>query len=236
MSTLLKRPITLARRGTRPPAHADVVIPAVSQINLLPPQYAERYALGRLKRRLVLALVAVAAVAAAVYVVTLTQLQTAQDRTAKAEQETTALLQAQQQYAEVPIVLNELSRARDARAMGMSTEIMWGPYLGAIGSVTPEGVTLTNIDMDGATPQLAPAPPENAFASASVSTIRFEGRSTQMVDTAAWIDGLDAVPGLQDAWVTVAGVEEYQGQTVYVYSSSVGVSALAYVLRFSEEG
>lgn len=236
MSTLLKRPMSLTRGGAGESKRAAVMIPKVSQVNLLPQQYAARYALGRLKRRLAMALVAVLALAVVMYGATLTQLASAQDRAAKAEQETTRLLQAQQQYAEVPVVLGQLARAQGARELGMSTEIMWAPYLGAIGSVMPEGVTLTNIVMGGATPQMAPAPVTQPFQSENVSTIQFEGRSTQMVDTAAWMDGLNGVPGFQDAWVSLAAVEEFAETTVYVYSSSVGVSGLAYASRFSEEG
>ncbi|MBO0900369.1 fimbrial assembly protein [Cellulomonas sp. zg-ZUI222] len=231
MSTLLKRPLP----GARDTGRSAVMIPQTYQVNLLPQQYADRYALGRLKRRLALVLVAVLALAGALYGATLTQLSSAQDRAARAEQETTRLLKAQQQYAEVPVVLGELDRARGARELGMSTEILWAPYLGAIGTVMPEGVTLTNLVMDGATPQLAPAPPAHPLASETVSTIRFEARSTLMVDTAAWIDGLNSVPGFHDAWVSLANVEEFNEETVYVYSSSVAVSPLAYASRFSGE-
>jgi len=232
MSTLLKRPAPVARGAKR----GTVAVPKVPQINLLPQQYTERYALGGLKRRLAFALVAVLALAAAVYVATLSQLSAAQDRAADAEQETTRLLQAQKQYAEVPMVLGQLAKARDARELGMSTEILWAPYLGAIGTVMPEGVTITQIVMDGATPQLAPAPSTHPLQAPSVSTIRFEARSTAIVDTAAWMEALDGVPGLQEAWVEVASVDEREGETIYKYTSSVRVSPLAYASRFGQEG
>lgn len=231
MSTLLKRPITVGRE----PKRAAFVAPAVSQVNLLPQQYADRYALGRLKRRLAFALVAVLALAVVLYGAALAQQGAAQDRAAKAEQETTRLLQAQQQYAEVPIVLGELARAEDARRLGMSTEILWAPYLGAIGGVMPEGVTLTNITMDGATPQLAPEVPTHALASESVARINFEAKAAALVDTAAWIDALNGVPGFQEAWVEVVSVDEVEGTPFYRYSSSVRVSPLAYADRFAGE-
>jgi len=236
MSTLLKRPVAVTRGGARGGKSGTVGLPQVSQINLLPQQYTDRYALGGLKRRLAFALVAVLALAGAVYASTLTQLSAAQGRAEKAEQETTRLLQAQQQYSEVPVVLGQLARARDARELGMSTEILWAPYLGAIGTVMPAGVTITQVVMDGATPQLAPAPPMHPMQGVSVSTVRFEARSTEMVDTAAWIDALNGVPGFQEAWVAVADVDERAGETVYKYTSSVRVSPLAYASRFVEEG
>ncbi len=230
MTTLLNRPLT-SKRDTK----AAVALPSVMQVNLLPQQYSDRYKLGALKRRLGFALVAVLAFAVVGYGVALTNLNAAQDRQAKAEAESTRLLQAQQQYSEVPVVLSALARAEDARLLGMSTEILWAPYLGAIGTVMPEGVTLTNITMDGATPMLAPAPPSNPLQAESVATVRFEARSTQMIDTPTWIDALNGVPGFHDAWVSTASATDREGTTVYTFSSTVKVSALAYALRFVEK-
>ncbi|MFS0704174.1 fimbrial assembly protein [Cellulomonas sp. 179-A 9B4 NHS] len=228
MSTVLSRPLTTKKS-------AATGFPAVPQVNLLPPEYGARRALAALKRRLLFALVVVLAVAAVAYGVAFTTLTAARAEQTRAEQETTRLLQEQQQYAEVPQVLGQLTRAEDARRLGMSTEIMWAPYLRAVGAVMPEGMLLTQFAMTGATPMLAPAPPSNPLQKETVSALAFEAVTDEVVDTAAWADALNAMPGFHDAWVSTASADEYNGQPVYKYTSTVRVTSDAYADRFAEE-
>lgn len=228
MSTVLSRPLTTKKGGA-------TGFPAVPQVNLLPPEYGARRALAALKRRLLFALVVVLAVAVVAYGVAFTSLTAARAEQARAEEETTSLLQQQQQYAEVPQVLGQLARAEDARTLGMSTEILWAPYLRAVGAVMPEGVLLSQFAMTGATPMLAPAPPSNPLQDETVSALAFEAISDQLVDTADWVDALNAMPGFHDAWVSTAKADEYNGQPVYRYTSTVRVTADAYADRFGAE-
>ncbi|MFC8191330.1 fimbrial assembly protein [Cellulomonas sp. NPDC057328] len=229
MSTILSRP--LSAKG------APVAgIPAVPQVNLLPPEFLARQGLRRLKRRLAFVLVAVVAFAAVGYGVAVVSLNDARTEQARADDETTRLLQAQAQYSEVPQVLGQLERATAARALGMSTEVLWAPYLRAVGAVMPEGVGLTAFAMDGATPMLAPAARQSPLDEPSVAMLTFQAKASTLVDTAAWIDALNAVPGFHGAWVSSASVEDLDGQAVYGYTSRVLVSADAYADRFTPEG
>ena len=227
MSTILSRPVTTKKKS------AMSGFPRVPQVNLLPPEYGERRALAALKRRLLFALVVVVAVGAVAQVVAFSSLTVARSAQAKAEDETTRLLQAQQQYAEVPLVLGQLTRAQDARTLGMSTEIMWAPYMRAIGAVMPEGVMLSQFVMTGATPMLAPAPPSNLLQEPTVAGLAFEAISDELVDTAAWVDALNAMPGFSSAWVSNAKADEYNGQPVYRYTSTVRITQDAYADRFT---
>ncbi|GIG39818.1 fimbrial assembly protein [Cellulomonas phragmiteti] len=227
MSTVLSRPIaTKKSRATG--------FPSVPQVNLLPPEYGARHALAQLKRRLLFALAVVLAAAAVAYGVAFTSLTTERAAQNRAEQETTRLLQAQKEYAEVPQVLGQLSRAQDARALATSTEIMWSPYLRAIGAVMPEGVLLSQFVMTGATPMLAPAPPSNTLQDPTVAGIAFEAISDELVDTAAWVDALNAMPGFHGAWVSSASADEYNGQPVYRYTSTVRITDAVYADRFAQ--
>lgn len=229
MSTVLSRPATRADR--RAPAHR----PTVPQVNLLPPEYSRRYALRRLQTRLALAVVLVAVLVVGGYAGSLLQLQAANDRRDAAAAETARLLTAQQQYAEVPQVLAELDRVADAREQGMSTEVLWTPYLRSLGGTMPGGVTLTSLTMTGATPMLAPAPATNPLDAPSVGTLTFEARGTSLVDTAAWADALNAIPGFLDARVSVTNMDESDGQTVYTFTSKVNIDERAYAQRFAAE-
>ncbi|UZN05165.1 fimbrial assembly protein [Cellulomonas sp. S1-8] len=227
MSTVLSRP--LAAKKSRATG-----FPSVPQVNLLPPEYGARQALSQMKRRLLFVLVVVLAAAVVAYGVALTSLTSARGDQARAEGETTRLLQAQQQYAEVPQVLGQLTRAQDAQALGMSTEILWAPYLRAIGAVMPEGVLLSQFAMTGATPMLAPAPPSNVLQEPTVAGVAFEAISDELVDTAAWVDALNAMPGFHGALVSSASADEYNDQPVYRYTSTVRVTEAAYADRFAE--
>ncbi|QGQ19371.1 fimbrial assembly protein [Cellulomonas sp. JZ18] len=228
MSSILTRSV-----GTRRPA--TVGVPAVPQVNLLPPEYTQRQRLRGLKRRLLAVLVGVVAFAVVGYGAAVVSLNDARAEQTRAEDETTRLLQEQAKYSEVPQVLAELDRATAARTLGMSTEILWAPYLRAVGTVMPEGVGLTAFAMDGATPMLAPGAPASPLDDPSVATLTFTAKASQLVDTAAWTDALNAVPGFHGAWVSSATVEEFDGQPVYGYTSRVLVSADAYADRFAPE-
>ncbi|SFJ96869.1 fimbrial assembly protein [Cellulomonas sp. KH9] len=229
MSTILTR----QRSPKRVPATG---VPALPQVNLLPPEIVGKHRLRRLKRRLVFVVAAVVAFAAVGYGTSIVSLTEARAEQSRAEAETTRLLQQQAKYSEVPQVLGALERATSARLLGMSTEALWAPYLRAIGAVMPEGVGLTGFAMDGATPMLAPAPPVSPLDEPAVATITFEAKAPTLVDTAAWIDALNAIPGFHGAWVSSASLEEFDGQPVYGYTSRVLVSDQAYANRFAPEG
>ncbi len=230
MSSILSKPISTTKKRA-----AGVDLPAVPQVNLLPPEYGDRQRLRGLKRRLAFALAVVLAFAMAAYGAAVVSLTSARDEQAKAEAETTRLLQAQQQYAEVPLVLSQLTRASDARALGMSTEVLWAPYLGALGTVMPAGVTLTSFSMSGATPMAAAPAPTSSLQAARIGTLTFSAKSEAMIDTAAWMDALDGIPGFTDAWVSTAGVTDDEGVMVYNFSSTVGITESAFAHRFAPE-
>lgn len=207
------------------------------QVNLLPPEIREARVLKTVKRVLALALVLVVALCAVGYVFALLDKGTASEELATAQSDTVRLQADQQQYAEVPRVLGQLATTKAARELGMSTEVLWADYYGALAAVLPADVSMDNLTITQATPMTAPAPPSTPLQAPSIGQISFTARSTTMPDTAQWVDALNSVPGFGDAWVSSATItEDSESRTVYYnVSATVQVRETAYALRFAPD-
>lgn len=214
----------------------------VPQVNLLPPEIRASRSLAQLKRVLLLLLVLVVALVGAGFFWATLQVSSAQDELAAEEAETARLLEAQQEYAEVPLVLADLEAAKDARIVGMSTEVLWADTLVAFALTAPAGASFEEIAMVGDTPTTWAAPPANPLVDRGVATITFVGRSATFVDVSAWMTALESVPGLTDAYVTSVAIQEEDVDgtlsSYYQVSGSVNVTEAAHAQRFvvEEEG
>lgn len=204
------------------------------QVNLLPPEIREARGLKAVKRVLALVLVFVVALCAAGFVLAYLDKGTASDDLAEAQAETARLQTEQQQYAEVPRVLGQLDTTKAARQLGMSTEVLWADYYGALAAVLPADVSFDSLAITQATPIAAAAPPSTPLQAPSIGQIAFTARSTTLPNTAQWVDALNSVPGFGDAWVSSASItEDGETQTVYYnVSATVQVRDTAYALRF----
>jgi hypothetical protein len=204
------------------------------QVNLLPPEVRAARGLKVVRRWLLVGLVLVAITLAGGYFLSVLERTAAEVERDEARAETVQLQAEQERYSEVPVVLNALSDVQLARQVGMLTEISWKPYIDAITSVLPAGVSLDTINMNGATPVLLASAPESPLFGPSVAQINFTGRSLTIPDTAALIDALNSVPGFVDAWATSSVRADEEGTMYYAVSASVRVEASAYALRFFE--
>lgn len=226
---------TTAPRAGQPASVSGA--PLLPQVNLLPPEIRAGQKLRNLKPWLGIALLASVLVAGMLIVWSNYSLRSAQDDLAKTQDDNAALVAKQVKYAEVPKVLASLDTIRQARLYGMSVETMWRPYISAISATAPAGVSvesmaMTLISADTASVMAVPG------ITAPVAQVTFEARSLTLPDTAAWIDGLDKVKGLSNAWFTSAAISEENGVVHYVVSGSVDISVDALALRFlkTEEG
>ena len=212
--------------------------PSVPQVNLLPPEIRASRSLARVKRFLVLLIVLVLVLAGGGYYWAMTEVDAANDELAAQEAETTRLLNAQKEFAEVPQVLGALERARTARILGTSTEVLWAPFLRQLMTTKPAPVSFELVTFSGATPTTANSLSSNPLAAASIGTVAFQGRSPVLVDTAAWIESLESIPGFVDAYVTSMEIseEEVAGQPLafYAVSGTVSVTSETLAGRFLE--
>ena len=205
------------------------------QVNLLPPEVRSRRALGRTKARLALSLIVVFLLLVLAFVYATFTRSQASGHLADQQAEIARLLSEQAKYAEVPQVKGEIAREQTARTLGTSTEVMWKDYVLAIQAVTPEGVSLVDLNTNMPTPIAAVTGAEDPLMDLSVGYISFTGRADTLPDVSAWISALDSIPGFGDATVTTAAFTDDQGTTAYTVSSTVQVNEVAFALRFATQ-
>lgn len=234
MTATLERPAASSgkSRKQRGPNGATVV-PRLPQVNLLPPEVHAKRTLSRVKRWLAAVLVLAVLLAAGLVALAVLSQQAAEDELSLQQSETERLLAEQQRYAEVPLVLDQLESIRTARELAMGTEVMWQDYIAAIAATAPEGVSIESANVTAPSP-MEPAPiAADPLVGDAVAGITFSANSRTVPDTAAWIDGLNSVPGLADAWFSSASVTEVDGVVFYSVSGTVQVHADARSGRFT---
>ena len=205
------------------------------QVNLLPPEVRAGRKLRHTKRILLLVVAGILLASLLGWVATLLA-----QNSANAELEIvatdTARLQAQSaKYAEVPQVLGSIASIEAARQAGTSTEILWKPYFDALRAVTPAGVSIDSLTVAAATPTTLAAPPIDPLATVGIGQIQFTAKSLTIPDTSDWLDALDAVPGLGDAWFSTASITEDAGVIYWTLSATVEVNDQALANRFAVE-
>lgn len=211
------------------------VVSGVPQVNLLPPEVVAARGLRVLKRWLGLLIVIVIAACAVGVGVSLMAERAAEDELAQAQAETAQLQAERQKYIEVPLVLGEIDRVSAARTFGMSTEVELARYLAAISATAPDGVAIDTLQVAVNPPTTEPGVATDPLAGPTVGQLVFEAQSLTVPDTANWVDALNAIPGLADAWFTAADITEVNGTVYYTVSATVQVTSDAYAQRFEKE-
>lgn len=212
--------------------------PQLPQVNLLPPEIRAGQQLRNLKPWLGIALLCAVLVAGLLIVWSNLGLRSAQDDLAETQDQNATLVAQQEDYSEVPQVLADLDTIEMARLYGMSVETMWRPYISAIAATAPAGVSVETMAMTLVTNDALGAGAAPGVE-AMIAQVTFDARSLTLPDTAAWLEGLDAVEGLSNPWFTAATVSEENGVVHYVVSGSVDVTLDALAMRFldtEEEG
>lgn len=203
--------------------------PQLPQVNLLPPEIRAGRQLSNLKPWLGIALLAAVLGAGLLIVWSNFGLRSAENELSDTQDENAALVAQQAQFSEVPQVLADLDTIKSARLYGMSVETMWRPYISAISATAPAGVSVEAMAMTLVTADALSAVPG---VEPMISQVTFDARSLTLPDTAAWLEGLDAIEGLSNAWFTSATLSEENGIVHYVVSGSVDVTFDALALRF----
>lgn len=204
--------------------------PVLPQVNLLPPEIRAGRQLSSIKSSLGLAILVVVLAAGGLVVMSELSLRGAENELALTEDANAALVAEQADYAEVPAVLSRLDDITTARLTGMAAEIDWRPYIVAIAATAPAGVSIDSLAVT--------EPVVGEFAAATdvsdlvVVMVSFQARSATIPDTAAWLDGLEAVDGLADPWFTTAAVQSANDIGYYAVSGSVNVTFDALSMRF----
>lgn len=206
--------------------------PALPQVNLLPPEIRAGQRLRNLKPWLGIALLVTLLLAGLLAVWSVSELRAAEQELADAEDENTALLARQAEYAEVPQTLAELGALEDARRYGMAADTPWRAYIAAVAATAPAGVSFDSLSMDFVVDSAIAANATGTLGDTAFFRLSFEARSLTMPDTASWLDGLDATPGLANASFSVAEIDAEEDVPYYAVSGSVDVTFDALSLRY----
>lgn len=229
--------MTVTNSASAGPALAFTPTGLWPQVDLMPPEVRAGRRLKHVKRILALVLLGVVAVSAVGYAGALVAASSAAADLESVQQETARLTAEQAKYAEVPKVLGDISQVETARRLGTSTEILWTPYVNALRAVTPAGVSIDNLVAVGSDPLRQAPAAANVLAGPSIGSIQFTAKSLTMIDTSDWLDALDGVPGLGDAWFSTETISDAGGVTFYQVSATVQITTTALANRFaSTEG
>lgn len=202
------------------------------QVNLLPPEIRASRVLGRAKMRLAAALLFVVVLAAAGFVGSALIERSAANELVAKQVEVQRLVAEQAKYAEVPRVKAQIASTQLARQLGMSTEVLWKGYLGAIQAVTPAGVTIKNLTTELPSPVLPGSVSGAPLVSPSLGSISFVGQARTLPDLSAWMEALDGIPGLADATFATAPLTDVDGLVYYEIATTVQVNDIALASRF----
>ena len=210
--------------------------PRLPQVDLLPPEVRAGRGLSKVKRMLGLGLVATMVLAGAGYGWAYLEEQSANEHLADAQDKASALVRERQQYAEVPVVLKALEDITTARVFGLSTEVLWRPYIEAITAVLPPNVSIDTFNVAQGSPLTPVSVPVEPLSQMGVGSVVFSARSVTMPDASLWLDSLDSIPGFADPTLQSSTVTEEDGTVYYLVTATIQVDASALSLRFLEEG
>jgi hypothetical protein len=129
----------------------------------------------------------------------------------------------------------ELETMRTAQAFGLTTEVLWSEYLGAVTAVTPGGVGIVSLEYRGATPLNAPPSPNDPLVPRGLGTLSFSALAAEVPDTAAWAEALDRVPGFRDVRVASTTRSDEGGRFRYEFSGTIQVDDGALAHRFDTQ-
>lgn len=230
MTTVVERPADSGRSGGARRGGSSG-FPHLPQVNLLPPEVRSARALRAVKVWLALVVVAALVLIGLAYGYATIEEGAAQSDLDRANADTQDLHTEQRTYADVPVVLGQLQTLEAARILGSSTEVMWEDYVGAVSAVTPPGVTIESIGYGGANPMTS-ADVADVLVEDSMGVITFAGRAPTTLETAAWMDALDSIPGLSNAWISTEEIDGTDTVSYYKITGRVNVTSAALALRF----
>lgn len=205
------------------------------QVNLLPPEVGAARGLRRLKQWLLVGVLLVVLACAGIYVLAVGQSASAQADLTTAQAETTRLQTEQQSYSDLTAVRRQLSEATQARTLAMAPDVRWTAYLDAIGAVLPAGASIDSFTVTETSPLTGATGTTSAdpLQAPSLGQIAFTARSTTLPVAADWIDALNGVPGLADAWVSDSTLTSGDTGTYYAITATVQVNSSALSQRFT---
>ena len=211
--------------------------PSLPQVNLLPPHVRAKRKLAVVRVWLVLAILLVVLMTSLAAVATVWEKQSAESELVDVQTVNDGLLQQQTTYAEVPKLLRELTARKEARAVAMSTEMLWSPYLAAISSATPLGASIDTLSVTQATVWSGTQGETSGPLSTpgTVGQVSLNGRALTVGVVSEWEDGLTSLKGVVDVEVSTVERSDDNGNVYYAVGATFTLTPDAFANQFVME-
>jgi Tfp pilus assembly protein PilN len=225
MSTLTARE-TVTRLATLP------------RVNLLPPEIEQQRQFKKVQLGLGLGVVAALGVAGALVLSAGAQVNDAQNELDTQTAKNRTMQADAAKYADVPEVYAQVDAAKAQLNQAMGKEIRWSRFLNDLSVVTPGKVWLTTVTVAETVDPgpVAVAPPTGqAWGSANIGTITFEGKGYTHNDVASWLKALASEKGVADAYFTKSTQELIGSENSVTFNSQAVITEDLLSGRFTDK-
>jgi len=178
---------------------SSATVGGTPRVDLMPPEIRLRRSQLRTRRSLRLALFGVFVVVVVACAGTWAFNGLAQTALMETKAQQQALVTEQAKYSDVTIVKDSIKLIQAGQIVGDSSEIDWQGYLTKLQGTLPEGVTLTTVTVDSATPLKSYAQTTTPLQGGRIATLQFTAASATLPSIPLWLNGLRTLPGFVDA-------------------------------------
>ena len=200
--------------------------------NLLPPMIKEARRTAALHRTLSFGVILVVGIVLVAILAASGRALISQSLLSQAQDHTSELLAAQDEYSEVRQVLTDIEVVGLARQVGASTEIDWMTFVGEVQATLPAGVVIQAFTVTSGTPVEDEPQATVALQGERVATLTFTATSPGLPNVETWLAALKSVPGYEDA---SPGSVALTGEDQYTANITMHINHKAYSLRFAPE-
>lgn len=222
-----------ASRGTGSGKGAGGALGGEPRVSLLPAEVNDFQKARSVRRRLGLGvifaiLVALCAAGGAMY---LASDSTVKLEAARAQQ--ASILAQEAQFTDLRTAQAGITLIEAGQYVGASTEIDWKTYLESLQSTLPEGVVISSVQIDSATPFADYVQSTSPLEGPRVATLVFTAVSPGLPSIPTWLNGLGTLPGFADA--TPGSVSVQGDGSSYLVNITMHINSEAFALRFPGE-
>lgn len=217
----------MSGRGSK---ETRLVLGASPRVDLLPPEVADRKRGAAVRRGLILGVLGAVVLSAGGYAAASVQAIDASAKYDDARLETTELLAAQSEYANVSALSQQIGTVSDARQAGAMTEIDWQAFYQRVVPTLPAGMTIDTFAITSGSPILALAAPVLPGERVRAADVAFVVSTSSLESAQAWIVALKNLPEYGGATPTTINRDE---NGVFSVQVRLAVTDAAYSHRFA---
>ncbi|WP_062078874.1 PilN domain-containing protein [Demequina globuliformis] len=199
------------------PVSQSVGAASTAQVNLLPPEIAQRRSQGRARIGIFAGFVVFLLLLAGAYVYSFTTRVAAEDELAQEQARRPQLVTELASYDYINDVQAQRENSYNARAWAGLTDIDWATQLAGLNAAMPDDIQWTSMQVTQATPYSAAGDDGTVFGSLDMGTVAFVGRSLEPLAPADLVDSIDALSGYQDTWIDSSQIQSSADSDVFYW-------------------